>query len=159
MIKKEKGITLIALVVTMVLIIIVSAVSIVVGVGNEKETKARAQKAELQMVQHAILERYTKSQFTKEPLPGEHLELQELENIINEINSKAKIGINLKDNEISDYYRLNSNHLKMLKIQNASDTYIVNYKTGEVLNASKKVDKNKEALYVYSASYIGGSYL
>ena len=45
---------------------------------------------------------------------------------------------------------MNKEDLKKLVITVAEDKYIVNYKTGEVINETVKVTKSKRALYVYS---------
>ena len=46
------------------------------------------------------------------------------------------------------YYRLTPENLKEIGIADAEHTYIVNYKTGEVYNETKKVDSNSELLYL-----------
>lgn len=146
-IRENNGITLVTLVITIILLIIISGISITGTISNQKEAESSTQIEELIMVQHAILERYTKSQLTKEALPGTQIEKQEVEAIISEINTTTGEIIQLKGTE---YYRLNESNLKSLGItgEKAKDTYIVNYKTGEVINETIKVTKTNKALYI-----------
>lgn len=146
-IRKNKGITLVALVITIILLIIISGISITGTIGNQKEAEAATQIEELNMIQQAILQRYTKSQLTKEELPGTKIDKQQVETIINEINTKAGTSINLKGTE---YFQLNNEDLRKLGITGKEDIYIVNYKTGEVINDTIKVTNSGEALYIYS---------
>lgn len=146
-IRKNKGITLVALVITIILLIIISGISITGTIGNQKEAEAATQIEELNMIQQAILQRYTKSQLTKEELPGTKIDKQQVETIINEINTKAGTSINLKGTE---YFQLNNEDLEKIGITGKEDIYIVNYKTGEVINDTIKVTNSGEALYIYS---------
>lgn len=146
-IRKNKGITLVALVITIILLIIISGISITGTIGNQKEAEAATQIEELNMIQQAILQRYTKSQLTKEELPGTKIDKQQVETIINEINTKAGTSINLKGTE---YFQLNNKDLEKIGITGKEDIYIVNYKTGEVINNTIKVTNSGEALYIYS---------
>ena len=146
-IRENKGITLVSLTITIILLLIISGISITGTVLSIKETTENKQISEINMIQHAILERYTKSQLTKEELPGTTVSKTEVETIISEINSNSSGSITLKGTE---YRRLNKEDLKKLGITGAEDTCIVNYKTGEVINETVKVTKSKRALYVYS---------
>lgn len=146
-IRENKGITLVSLTITIILLLIIAGISITGTVLSIKETTENKQISEINMIQHAILQRYTKSQLTKEELPGTAVNKTEVETIISEINSNSTGNIVLKGTE---YKRLNKNDLKNLGITGAEDTYIVNYKTGEVINETVKVTKSKQALYVYS---------
>lgn len=97
------------------------------------------------MVQHAVLERYTKAILTHENYPGELLnsnspELLEMKNA----------GIELKGPD-TEYYKLTTNKgLKELAITDTDDEYIVNYETGEVFNLTQKKTKSGKLLYVYA---------
>lgn len=146
-IRKNKGITLVALVITIILLIIISGISITETVKNQKEAETVTQIEELNMIQQAILQRYTKSQLTKEELPGTKIDKQQVETIISEINTTAGTNINLKGTE---YFQLNNEDLKKIGITGKEDIYIVNYKTGEVINNTIKVTDSGEALYIYS---------
>lgn len=146
-IRKDKGITLITLIITIVLLLIISGISITGTLRGHEETEEASQISELNIIQHAILEKYTKAQLTKENLPGTTINKTEVETIINEINTKSGENINLKGTE---YMKLNVEDLENLGITKEEDIFIVNYKTGEVINSSKKVTKSGKALYIYS---------
>lgn len=146
-IRKSNGITLVALVITIVVLLIISGISITGTLTNQKQANATTQIAELNIIQHAILERYTKSQLTKEILPGTIITKAEVQSVIDEINLKTQENISLKGTE---YKQLEKTDLEKLGITGEEDTYIVNYKTGEVINKTQKVTKTGEALYIYS---------
>ena len=146
-VRKNEGITLVALVIAIILLLIISGISITGTLRGQNETEEATQISELNMVQHAILERYTKAQLTKEELPGTLITKTEVEGIINDINAKSGKNITLKGTE---YKRLDASDLKNLGIKQEEDSFIVNYKTGEVINETIKVTKSGSALYVYS---------
>lgn len=147
--RRNNGITLIALVITIILLLIISGISITGTITDQKQAEANTQITELNIIQHAILERYTKSQLTKEKLPGTMLEKAEVQSVIDEIKSKTGENITLKGTE---YNQLNKSDLENLGITGEEDTYIVNYKTGEVINKTQKVTKTGVGLYTYSKS-------
>lgn len=99
------------------------------------------------MIQHALLERYTKSQITKEELPGADIKIEEVKNIIEEINNQTKLNIKLKGKD-TEYKELSKQDLENLGITNENNIFIVNYNTGEVINKTKKITKSNKALYV-----------
>lgn len=147
--RRNNGITLIALVITIILLLIISGISITGTITDQKQAEANTQITELNIIQHAILERYTKSQLTKEKLPGTMIEKAEVQSVIDEIKSKTGEDITLKGTE---YNQLNKSDLEKLGITGEEDTYIVNYKTGEVINKTQKVTKTGVGLYTYSKS-------
>ena len=49
----------------------------------------------------------------------------------------ADIRQQLISNTVGDYYELSQVQLKSIGVNNAEDTYIVNYKTGEVINKTQ----------------------
>ena len=99
------------------------------------------------MVQHAILERFTKAELTKETLPGTIIQNSEVQKIIEEINSKSEENITLKG---TVYYELTKKDLEKLGISQEENIFIVNYSTGEVINKTLKATKSGKALYTYS---------
>lgn len=145
--RKSRGITLVSLVITIILLLIISGISITGTLRGHEETEEASEISELNMIQHAILERYTKSQLANEDLPGTEIDKGEVEGIIREINSESGEKIELKGTK---YKQLSKTDLEKLGITKEDDTFIVNYKTGEVINASKKITKSKKALYTYS---------
>lgn len=146
--RKTNGVTLVALIITVILLLIISGISITGTLRGHKETKEASQISELNMIQHAILERYTKAQLTKEELPGTTIKQNDVQTIIDEIKAiTGEENITLKGTE---YKELSISDLEKLGVTNEEDTFIVNYKTGEVINATKKVTESGKALYVYS---------
>ena len=145
--RKNKGITMVSLVVTIIILIIIAGISITGAIKGIKETEEKTQISELTIIQHAILERYTSSILTKEQLPGTIVETSEVQAIINEINEICDENVTLKGTE---YKRLTKQELKNMGIDNQEYTYIVNYKTGEVINETLKITETKKPLYVYS---------
>jgi len=146
-IRKEKGITIVSLVVTIIVLLIIAGISIENSTTGINEAKENKQIAELTIIQHAILERYTSSIYTKQALPGTTVEKSEVEAIIYEINETCGTDITLKGTE---YKRLSEQDLEKLGIEKEEYTYIVNYKTGEVINETVKATEEKQALYIYS---------
>ncbi len=148
-IRKNNGITLMALVITIILLIIISGISITGTIRGQEETEENTKITEMYMIQHAILEKYTKSKLTNEKLPGTDISIEEVNTIIKNINSKTGEKIVLKGKE---YKRLSETDLETLGIIQEEDTYIVNYKTGEVINETVKITSTGRALYIYATS-------
>lgn len=150
--RKNKGITMVALVITIIILLILAGISVTGVIRGIDETNESRAISQLEMVQHALLERKTKADITKEELeelPGTTVEPTELQNLINEINTKSSANITLRGNE-EDYKELSTADLNELGIEKETNTFIVNYKTGEVINKTLKVTKAGRALYTYA---------
>lgn len=145
--KENKGITLIALVLTIIIMLIIAGISISGTIKVKDEAEESVQISSLEIVQHTILERYTKSKLTKEELPGNPVTTSQVQEIINEINNKSGENITLKGTE---YYELTKKNLEKLGITGEENIYIVNYSTGEVINKTLKATKSGKALYTHS---------
>ena len=151
MLEKENGITIVVLVITIVIMLIIAGVSMGGGLKGHKESQDAADLADLKTVQNAIYQRYTKVQLTGnlDDLPGTTISKDDVQKIVDEINSQVS-----QENQITlkgtEYKRLEQADLDDLDISNTKSTFIVNYKTGEVLNETKKVTYGKKALYIYS---------
>ena len=149
-IRKNQGITIITLVITIIVLLIISTITITGNMQNHKNVEEQSQINELKIIQHAILERNVKSQLTKEKLPGKEIDIEEVEKIVEEINKKIEQtheSINLK--AIGEYKRLNKTDLENLGIEKEDNVFIVNYQTGEVINETIKVTKSGKALYTF----------
>ena len=94
--KKNNGITLVALVITIIVLIIIASISITGILQDTDETKDNVAISELGMVQHAILERKTKAQLTKEELPGQSVTSTQLQQVIDENKSKIRNNNNTR---------------------------------------------------------------
>lgn len=156
-INNEKGITLLALVITIVVLIILASITVNIGKEGIKESKEDAMLSELAMVQNAILQRKTKADLTQEDYPGETMATAgiNLEEVIEEINDNKASGeeeISKKDSDNNHYYFLSTENggLEALGITNSEDAYIVNYETGEVINYTTKLTGTGKPLYIYA---------
>lgn len=164
-IKEEKAITMIALVITIVLLLILSGIAIYGGTNSILESEDKKISIELNIIQHAVLETYTKYLSTSkviensDALVGIKLSDSNInENYIVNVNGKYYFKydtdenrIELKDTTISNYYLISTEEeFKKLGISNCKDKYVVNYTTGEVLNVQKLKTNSNQALYVYN---------
>lgn len=156
-IKNEKGITLLALVITIVVLIILASIAVNVGKDGIKESKEDAMLSELGIVQNAILQRKTKADLTNEDYPGEiiteaNINLEETIEEINDNRASGEEEVIRKDNDDSHYYFLSTENggLEKLGITNSEDAYIVNYETGEVINYTTKLTGTGKPLYIYA---------
>ena len=155
-INKEKGITLLALVVTIIMLIILASTIVNIGQNEIKESEENARLSELGIVQNAILQRKTKADLTDEDYPGETIIEANinLEKTIEEINNNraSEEEIIKKDDDNSNYYFLSTENggLEELGITNSEDAYIVNYETGEIINYTTKLTETGKPLYIYA---------
>lgn len=145
-IRKNNGITLVALVITIIVLIIIASISITGTLQDTDETKDNVAISELGIVQHAILERKTKAQLTKEELPGQSVTSTQLQQVIDEIEEKSGTTITLEGNP-EDYKLLDDEALQDLGMENYKSEYIVNYSTGEVIDITRQVTEDGTVLY------------
>ena len=153
----EKGITLLALVITIIVLIILASTIVNISQNGIKQSKEDTMLSELGIVQNAILQRKTKADLTDEDYPGEIIIEANinLEETIEEINNNRASGeeeITKKDDDNSNYYFLSTENggLEELGITNSEDAYIVNYETGEVINYTTKLTETGKPLYIYA---------
>ena len=149
---KQKGITIISLVITVIILVIISGIGITMGTNAIKSSKDNQLASELSMVQHAVLEQYTKYQTTKDItyLVGNKVELEEMNQIAKNLNITL---VNIPQKYTNkDHYRLDKASLLQIGIENTDDEYIVNYISGEVINMTQKTTSNT-ALYVRANSF------
>ena len=109
--KREDGITLIALIMTIIIIMILATACISGVILSNKESKSGVAKTELTMVQNAILQRKTQADLTKvdyEDLPGRNISKSEVQQIAKDVNLKGDDG---------DYKLLDKIVLKSLELQ------------------------------------------
>lgn len=151
----EKGITLVTLIITLVVMLIIAGATI--GISSNVIEKAEEKKLEeeLTIVNNAIMEGYTNYLRTKNNryLVGEKITDSQATEIANNIGiTLVTIPTNIKeqDTNLSAYYRVIPTDLESIGIEDAQDSYIVNYLTGEVINETKA--NTGEKLYMYSRS-------
>lgn len=150
----QKGITIVSLVITVIVLLIISGIGISAGTSSMKTINDSKLVSELEMVQHAVLEQYTKYKTTKDSyyLLGHKMDIENVKQIANEIGITLVTIPSTYNN--SDYYRLDKATLQELGITKTDDEYIVNYISGEVINISKKKNSKNAPLYVKSNSFI-----
>jgi type II secretory pathway pseudopilin PulG len=171
--KKENGITLAALVVTIIVILILASISINYGYDSINEGKNNILVSELQMVEQAVAEQYIQAielkldetLYTNESnkpsiYVGTLIHFDDLETYKPE--GITYISADLKTERISEdkiaysefYYLLTSDDLENLKIESNGGgeyTYVVNYSTGEVYNYTKKKTSGSDSEVLYYA--------
>ena len=167
--KNNKGITLIALAITIIVLIIIASVGTYTGSQAIKDSKEQTLLAEIGILQQAVLENYTKYITTGNDMyilgkdkDRKSLTFAEMQTLVNSINSKITDGaaITLKSNNYdledkfgieSYYYELSEKDLKEMDVSTSKDTvFIVNFATGEVINKTDQVTKSGKPIYVYA---------
>ena len=135
MLRDNKGITLIALTIIVIVLLIISGIAITGGNESLKMTKTNKLLTELDMVQHACLERYSEWKLTKDDslIIGEEMPYEQVETIANNMG-----GATVPEGK---YYKLvkdkehNKDDLIELGLTTEENvTYIVNYEYGVVIN-------------------------
>ena len=88
--KSNKGISLVVLVITIIVLVILTVISIDIGYEVIEDVREEKQITELEIIQHAIQEKYTKYKITKNEniLVGTKMQYSETLAVINEINKK-----------------------------------------------------------------------
>lgn len=155
--ENNRGVTLIALAITIIVLLIISGITITAGSYNAEKAKDNKLLSEVVMVQNAVLQRKTKAELINGHYPGQKLtEIGiNIDEVISKVNSE-KVDeyeiIEKKDTNESNYYLLSNENggIKELNIKNTKDEYIVNYVTGEVINYTNCVTGKGEPVYVYS---------
>lgn len=154
MLKKEKGITLIALIITIVVLLILAGITITGSIQGVDKANDNKLMTDLQQVHHAITERETKYKLTKDNslLVGTKIDITSLTDVPSEIKWKV-VQFDDVDNPEREYYRIGGTELMQLGLTSDPTTkisYIVNYYTGEVYNETDKKTSENKVLYVTS---------
>lgn len=151
--KTQKGITLVSLVITIIILLIISSIGINFGINGINSTKDSKLESELNMVQHAVLEQYTKYKTIKDIayLVGNKVSEEQLNGITEELGITLVNIPNTYSNK--EYYKLDKASLKEIGIQDTNDEYIINYISGEVINITKKRLSDNTPLYTKANSF------
>lgn len=151
--KKQKGITLVGLTVTVIILLILSAVGVAMGIQGITNVKNSKLQSELEMVQHAVLEQYTKYKSTNDSsyLVGNKITDESAQEIASSIGVTLVSIPSTYSNK--DYYSLDKASLSAIGIQDATDEYVVNYVSGEVMNITQKQLSNGTPLYTKATSF------
>ena len=140
---REKGITLIALVITVSVLLMLTGITFAKYKMNKNHTVSQVLNSEIAMVKNAVLERKTQADLTRtdySKLPGENNRKSQVEIVADYVTLLGNDG---------EYKLLNPENLEKLGITNVVDTYIVNYRTGEVINKDQYGKYEEAKLYVY----------
>ena len=143
--KENQGITLIALVITIIVLSILIGITLYSGTGAIRQTQQNKLFTELGMVKHAVMERYYQYTITKDVNLLIGTEATTVQNIAQSMGVNLLISSPVEIEE--KYYELSPIQLKEIGIINTDDTYIVNYKTGEVINKTEETI-NSLPLYI-----------
>ena len=143
--KENQGITLIALVITIIVLSILIGITLYSGTGAIRQTQQNKLFTELGMVQHAVMERYYQYTITQDVNLLIGTEATTVQNIAQSMGVNLLISSPVEIEE--KYYELSPIQLKEIGIINTDDTYIVNYKTGEVINKTEETI-NSLPLYI-----------
>ena len=133
-IKKEKGITLLVLIITIIILMILASVSIYIATGDLNNAVEKKNKVEIEIVAEAVKEQYIK-----------YLATGNVNLLYGTQYSGSEISINSGETIIKNqgsWKTLSDVDLKSLGIEEQSDTvYIVKYETGEVYDSTNKIYK------------------
>lgn len=163
-VKSQNGITLIALVITVIILLILAGIGIgelAANDGDIRQTKDTMSLTELNKVQQVVIETYLKyKQLGNESVLlayGEKISNEkytEVNNTLHTLSGNDLIVAYNTDVEKS-YYILKRNDLTKMGLENINnnDEYIVNYSTGEVFNYTQKKNSNG-VLYIYAKNNI-----
>lgn len=154
-IKQEKGITLVILTVIIITLMILAGVSINLGTYDVNSTLDSKLDGELKMVQYAVFQQYAKYKTTLDDSSiitgSKTYSNEEITNFMksNYGNDKTPVYTVKENDEIyKKYYLLTPEDLISIGIQDSEYSYIVNYYTGEVMNADKVKTSTGKPLYV-----------
>ena len=141
MLKEDKGITLIALIITIIVLIILAAIGVKAGRDSIRASKDNRLLTELDMVQHAVFERYAKYKLVNNTsyLVGTVVSYSEAK------STADKMKVVLPQD--ATYYKLTPSDLKSLGLEESEYEYIVNYSNGIVMNTKVTETNAGEALY------------
>lgn len=144
--KKESGITMLILVITVIVLGIIASIVIHYSISGKEYSEEKKLLANLEAVKHAVYQQYEEYKMTEDKslLVGELAtedEKKELQDNEWQLTSSKEAD--------GKYYKLTKKDLEEIGIKNETDEYIVNYKTGECFNLTKKrTEENHHELYI-----------
>lgn len=159
-IKQEKGITLVILAVIIIALMILAGVSINMGRIDIDSTVDSKLEGELKMVQYAVFQQYAKYKTTLDKSSiiegSKTYSNAEITNFMKENYNSTNPVYAVKENDeiYKKYYLLTPEDLIEIGIQDSKYSYIVNYYTGEVMNADKFKTSSGNLLYIRSIDSI-----
>lgn len=130
--KKNKGITMVTLVIMVIILLILSGVSVNIGKISVTNYKDKILETEAKEVQTAVITQYQK-----------YLAVKDTNLLLG-----TKCDRNGNENQNGEYYLLNKSILEKLGMDKVKDTYIVKYNTGEVINKTTPQNSKGENIYL-----------
>lgn len=130
--RKNKGVTIVTLVIIIVVLLILAGVS--AGIGNISVTsyKDNILETEAKEVQTAVISQYQK-----------YLAVKDTSLLVG-----TKCDENGNETEDGEYYLLNKNDLQEIGMEKPKDEYIVKYDTGEVINKTTPKNSKGENIHL-----------
>lgn len=155
-INNQKGITLTALIITIVVFIIIFKITIDLGSDSINSTKDRRLQSDLQMVQQVAVSEYYKAvklgkiQEGSTDIPSNFIGTK-IDGIppINLSGNTWHFSSNIEEAKgYKSYFTLTPEDLEKLELKNVEHTYIINYYTGEVYNTTIQTSSTGKDLYI-----------
>ena len=136
--KSESGITMLILVITVIVLGIIASIVVQYSIAGKEYSEEKKLLANLEVVKHAVYQQYEEYKMTEDRTL-----------IVGKLATDNKWQQTSSTGIEDRYYKLTKKDLEELGIKEETDEYIVNYKTGECFNLTKKRTKeNKHELYI-----------
>lgn len=130
--RKNKGVTISSLVITIIILLIIAGISISVGNISITAYQDNILEAEAKELQTVVISQYQKYLTVKD--------------------ATLLVGKKCDDNgnvtEDGEYYLLNKNDLQEIGMEKPKDEYIVKYDTGEVINKTTPKNSKGENIHL-----------
>ena len=171
MIKNNKGVTLSALVITIIVILILSGITITTSNSLIKDTKAKNVLSNMYLVKGKLETIYEDYQFSDQEsvLTSAGTNTPGIATKVNNISTLSQYGVTsdgLGESDTTDkyWYEWDGEAITALgfdenMLPNSSAKYIVNYVTGEIIYTPGIKNNSGEIIYTYTAisNYIRGN--
>ena len=150
--KENRGISLVVLIITITLLLIIASATIYMGRTGISETQDQLLLKELEQINFVVGECYTNYIKFKNSsfLYGEKLTSAEITSFATENHITLITIPNTYNEKERAYYRLTPEMLNKLGVENCSNSYIVNYLSGETMNETKPAISTGKTLYTYT---------
>ena len=155
--KENNGITLVALTITIIILLIIGGAASYAGIDNINKVKNQLLITEMEQVKHFVGESYNNYLKTKNEafLVGTEVSDSTVSNLIAPVTIVTipeeyyEAGVK---KSVAKFYEISPSNLEKIGMENSPNTYIVNYLTGEVVNATQTRTSSGDLLYTYIRS-------
>ncbi len=165
--KKNSGITLVSLVITVIILALISSITVRVSTRAYEQIKIQNFISQLKVIQSKVDQVAEQGVNSNEFMP-----LSDVQNVDEEtynlftnlIANPEEYNVDLtswteSDNEIEQYYYLDSNHLQKLGLKDQEMTVAINFKTRNVISKKAVKIDGKEYYRQYDLREYGGDQL